>query len=317
MRKQHKRKWFSPFMLLRLLGIALFVYILSSVDLDALWQHLGKVSRDFLLLGILFQVVLLFLKAIRWHVLNNGSTQRLDIFRSFGEFFESYAYGVITPGRLGELVKAGHAREKNKVMETGIRVAVERGFDLGIFVMIAGAALYFIFEEKAAGIIALLTFLAGFGVFLLAIVLMRSASATRVIEKIANRIPFLKLQLSLNFRRRKGHIRFWVILLSLASNLSYFISCYFLAQGLSFEQSFMYISGAVAMAGLLNMLPVTVMGLGTREGVFLLLFKPLAEPLILAFSGLVFLIAQVGGGLLSLVLGLFFLQYTRRQKSAK
>lgn len=317
MRKQHKRKWFSPFMLLRLLGIALFVYILSSVDLDALWQHLGKVSRDFLLLGILFQVVLLFLKAIRWHVLNNGSTQRQDIFRSFGEFFESYAYGVITPGRLGELVKAGHAREKNKVMETGIRVAVERGFDLGIFVMIAGAALYFIFEEKAAGIIALLTFLAGFGVFLLAIVLMRSASATRVIEKIANRIPFLKLQLSLNFRRRKGHIRFWVILLSLASNLSYFISCYFLAQGLSFEQSFMYISGAVAMAGLLNMLPVTVMGLGTREGVFLLLFKPLAEPLILAFSGLVFLIAQVGGGLLSLVLGLFFLQSTRRQKSAK
>jgi len=108
-----------------------------------------------------------------------------------------------------------------------------------------------------------------------------------------------------------------VILLSLASNFSYFISCYFLALGLNFDQGFLFISGAVAIAGLLNMLPVTVMGLGTREGTFLILFKPLAEPLILALSGLVFLVAQIGGGLVSLLLGQVFLSMSSTRKQDK
>ena len=73
----------------------------------------------------------------------------------------------------------------------------------------------------------------------------------------------------------------------------------------------------VAIAGLFNMLPVTVMGLGTREGTFLVLFKPMARSKILAFSGLVFLVAQIGGGLLSLVLGQIFLGMARREKLQK
>ena len=73
----------------------------------------------------------------------------------------------------------------------------------------------------------------------------------------------------------------------------------------------------VAIAGLLNMLPITIMGLGTREGTFLLLFKPLAEPLILAFSGLVFLVAQIGGGLVSLILGQLFLIAAKKNNEKK
>ena len=108
-----------------------------------------------------------------------------------------------------------------------------------------------------------------------------------------------------------------VILLSIASNLSYFISCYFIAVGLSYNYPILFISGVVAIAGLLNMLPITIMGLGTREGTFLLLFKPLAEPLILAFSGLVFLVAQIGGGLVSLILGQLFLIAAKKNNEKK
>lgn len=105
-----------------------------------------------------------------------------------------------------------------------------------------------------------------------------------------------------------------IVLLSIISNLSAFLSCYMLAIGLNFDLSFLFVSGGIAIAGLLNMLPITVMGLGTREGTFLLLFKPMAEPLILAFSGLVFLVAQVGGGLMSLILGQLLLLSVREKK---
>ncbi len=314
---QTKVKRISPFLFIRLLGIALFIYILSTVDLSALWENIKKVDSTFLLYGILFQLLLLFLKAFRWHILNNGSSRIHEIVRSLGEFFESYAIGVITPGRIGELIKAGHAKEKNRIMESGIRVVIERGFDLGIFVIIAGLAFIFAFPKDGAIPVGILILLAGILIFFLALIFMQSASATRFAEKLLNKLPFLKLNLSLSFRKRSSLIQLSVILLSIASNLSYFISCYFLALGLSFNYPILFISGAVAIAGLLNMLPITIMGLGTREGTFLLLFKPLAEPLILAFSGLVFLVAQIGGGLISLILGQLFLFASNKKDKNK
>ena len=62
------------------------------------------------------------------------------------------------------------------------------------------------------------------------------------------------------------------------------------------------------------MLPITIMGLGTREGIFLLLFQPMTEAMILAFSGLVFLVAQIGGGIISLILGYIFLSFADKRE---
>jgi len=302
-----KRKKLSPFLLIRLVGILLFIYILTTVDLASMWENLKGVKLNFLLYGILFQLLLLFLKAFRWHILNSGSKNTHLILRSLGEFFESYAIGVITPGRIGEIVKAGHAREKNKIMETGIRVLVERGFDLGFFVLLAGTAISLIFHDENTWFISVLFIFCGIFILTLAFIFMRSAKATFIIQKFLNRIPLLELNLDIAFHKRSGEVQLAVILLSVASNFSSFMSAYFLALGLLLDQGFLYISGAVAIAGLLNMLPVTVMGLGTREGTFLILFKPMAESLILAFSGLVLLVVQLGGGLISFFLGQLFL----------
>ena len=231
-----------------------------------------------------------------------------------GEFLESYAIGVITPGRLGELMKAGHAKEKNRVMETGIRIIIERGIDVGFFVIVAGSAAVVAYLHLIPPSIAYLILVTGIFIFLFAIFLMRSPILTRITQKILNNIPFLKHRFELNFKPMSSLIMTAVFLLSVISNFSAFLSCYMLAIGLNFDLTFLYVSGGIAIAGLLNMLPVTVMGLGTREGTFLLLFKPMAEPLILAFSGLVFMVAQIGGGLIALSLGQFMLLSAKKNE---
>jgi len=73
-------------------------------------------------------------------------------------------------------------------------------------------------------------------------------------------------------------------------------------------------SGGVAVSGLLNMLPVTVMGLGTREMTFLYIFNTYPQNQVLALSGLIFAVAQVGGGLISLLLGQIFLQISKKRQ---
>lgn len=298
-KKTRKVKWFS---LLRILGIAIFIIVLFNVDLAEIWKHIKKVKISFLFIAILFQIILLIVKGIRWHFLNDGSKNRQSVFQSMGEFMESYAIGVITPGRLGELMKAGYQNTKEKIIASGIRVIAERGLDIGFFIIIAACALIWASLIVLNQYISLLILLGGLMIFVLAILLIGSRKIYSWGDKWVKNISE-----TYKYRNRKEILI--IVLLALISNLSYFVSCYFLALSVDLPITFLTVSGGVAIAGLLNMLPITVMGLGTRELTFIYVFKSFSEAQILALSGLIFLVAQIGGGVIALILGQLFLNF--------
>ena len=306
------KKKFNWFLLIRLLGIGLFIYILTRIDLRSVWENIKTVAVGYLLWAIVFQIVLLFIKAIRWHVLNDGRKETSHIYYSFGAFFESYAIGVITPGRLGELVKAGHKKSRHSIVDSGFRVLIERGFDIGIFLLIAGLSVYFsdFVDLKPSWGIIIATI--GILVIFFSLLVLTSAKATGFLNRIFSMFPFVKRKIKLLFTRRSALEKITIVGLSVAGNLFYFVSCYFLALGIDMNASFIMISGGVAIAGFFNMLPITVMGLGTRETTFLYVFQLFPKPLIMAFSGLIFFVAQIGGGLISLVLGQLFLFISKK-----
>lgn len=301
------------FLLLRLTGIVIFIIILTRVDLSSIWQHLVEADPAFFIAAMLFQFILLFLKAYRWYLLNPGARQKGSILQSFGEFFESYAIGVITPGRMGELLKAGYAERRTGIVGSGLRVLVERGLDLGFFLLIAGSSIAFASLVAIYNLWGWLILIAGTAVVIIAILLLTSKKTLKLVNSILLRIRITKEPISYESQGTGTNLA--IFLLSIGSNLSYFISCYFLSLAISLEASFLYISGGVAIAGLLNMLPVTVMGLGTRELTFLYVFNNYMKSQVLALSGLVFLVAQVGGGLISLIAGEIFLFAAKQKKN--
>jgi len=296
-KKTRKIRWFS---LLRILGIVIFIVVLFNVDLAEIWENIKKVNISLLLLAVLFQVILLLVKGIRWHVLNSGSQNKQSIYQSLGEFLESYAVGVITPGRLGELMKAGYQTTKEKIIASGIRVLAERGLDIGFFIIVAASALIWANLVIINSLMGLFILLAGVIIFIIAILLIGSHKIYTLGDRLVKNI-------SETYKSRTKKEISIIVLLAIISNLSYFISCYFLALGIDLPINFLTVSGGVAIAGLLNMLPITVMGLGTRELTFIYVFSSFSEAHVLALSGLIFLVAQIGGGVIALILGQLFL----------
>lgn len=217
-----------------------------------------------------------------------------------GEFLESYAIGVITPGRLGELMKAGYQSDRAAVFASGLRVFAERGLDVGFFVIVSGAALGFAKPIPFPESLSFLIMGAGIVILIIAVLLIGNKQTTAFISRIFRKFSSNYFNLDLIDTTA-------VIILSLFSNAFAFVSCYFLALGILMPISLLSISGGVAIAGLFNMLPITVMGLGTREVTFLYIFQVFPEAQVLALSALIFIIAQIGGGLLALLLGQFFL----------
>jgi glycosyltransferase 2 family protein len=297
------KRHFNWFLLLRLAGIALFIVVLSRTDLKALWDWIKEVDISFLLLAIFFQFIVLIVKAWRWYILNEHGFSLPVLGRRSGEFFEGYAIGVITPGRVGELMKAGHAGSRKGILGAGLRVIAERGMDLSIFIAIGGIAISQDILPGVKPIWGWLTLAVGLAGMAFSLLILLSPGLVRLAEKLMKLIRVLGKDKSLDFEHRPWKNAAGFFFWSLVSNLSYFACCYFLATGVGMNLGIIPVSGGVAAAGVLNTIPITIMGLGTREVTFLYVFQAFPQAQVMAFSGLVFLVAQIGGGLISLILG--------------
>ncbi len=291
------------FGLLRLFGVLLFVLLLFRINLKELMQQLAQTQKHLLFAGLFFQGVVLLAKGIRWHLMNESQNNMVTWRKSLGRFYESYAFGVVTPGRMGELLKAGYEQSTNSMLAVAIRVLAERGLDVGIFVVFAGISVFAGNYLNWPPVYSSMIVFLGLAVAVFSMLLLTSAWVYGLMQKIGVAV-FKKANL-FGFEMRLYPLgrSLAIVLLSLVSNLSYFVSCYYLALSAQLDVGFVWTSGAVAVSGLINMLPVTIMGMGTRELVFLFVFKAFPQTMVLSFSFLVMLIAQIGGGLIALVAG--------------
>jgi len=295
-------RWFA---LLRIIGIVVFLFVLFSYDIRSAWNEMKLVIPSYFLGALALQLLLLLLKSIRWHLLISTDKSNKKLIQSFGEFLESYAFGLVTPGRLGDLTKIGYQKNRTDKLDSGIKAMIERGLDFGCFVTLAGMALVWgsmIISSRPIGgaVISI-----GLVAMADSVLLGTSSGIYRIISRVSRKIPLLESQVT-------PKTMTLVLLLSLATNLFYFLSCYCLAKGINMPASFITVSGGVSLAGLLNIIPVTVMGLGTREVTFLYVFQQLPHHQILALSGLVMIVSQIGGGIMALFLGQVCLYFSSK-----
>jgi len=301
------RKPFNWFLIIRLAGIVLFIVVLSRTNLVELWGWYQQINGWMIVLALLFQILLLLFKCWRWLILNETVYNRKTIYQRFGEFMEAYAIGVVTPGRMGELLKAGHAKGRTGVASAVLLVLSERGLDLSIFFFIAGlvpALGYLSGIRPEIGYLFIVIAVAGtilsFSILLFPVV-------SKILEKILKRLRIVSKDQSLVYVTRKPLKLFSFSILSLIGNLCAFLSFYYTALAVLIHVGFMTISGSVALAGVINTIPITVMGLGTRDITLLYVLKEIPQAQALAFSGLILLISQIGGGVISLLAGQYFL----------
>jgi uncharacterized membrane protein YbhN (UPF0104 family) len=173
---------------------------------------------------------------------------------SLGRFYESYAIGVVTPGRMGDLLKAGHESNRNNILGAGIRVLAERGIDIGIFVVLAGLSVLSGYYIEMRPVFGWLVIGGGAVIMLVSLLILVSRHFNRQMNRLLKLFFGRANELSVEGRKYPGHVTTWILLLSLFSNLSYFVSCYYLGLAAGMEAGFIWISGAVAVSGLLNML---------------------------------------------------------------
>lgn len=138
---------------LRLLGPALLIYFLFTIDDPALiWRTLVTTNPWLLLLSLVLVAPFLVLKALRWQYILRVWHVPIPLHEATALYVIGIFLGVVTPGQAGDAVKAWYLRRRGYPLSTGLAsVVVDRLFDVGIMGLLAATGLYFFWDILPGG----------------------------------------------------------------------------------------------------------------------------------------------------------------------
>lgn len=304
------------------IGIALFLFIVSSTGVERIAGVLSGINPVLFLAALAFALPLLLLKAVKQNVLMHAFGARMPLQGSVKIWLIGYFLSVITPGRSGDFLRSLYLSKQTGVASGKCltAVAVERALDLFcLFVLgIAGlAVLSMQFGVAQSAIASLALLFAGFCAAML--LLSRKKAVAFLARPLFNALAPEKWKGRLSaafrlfyeglfvYRKKKGSVALALLLTVLnwaASIGQYYIVA--LALGMQVQPLFLVVAMPAVL--LAEALPISISGIGTRDA---------AAVLLLSFGG-VQPASAVGFSItvlaLNLVIALFGLLFFQKNK---
>ncbi len=312
------RKWISY--LLPIIGLAIFVFIIRNTGIGQIRSTFGGIEPIDLFLFPVFTAAIILIRGYRWQYLMRLVGIRYSMGRSAAVWTIGFFAAAITPGKVGDAVRALYVSQETgrNVGECFLTVFIDRLMDL-VTVVLFGIVTILLFSYQYIRIPSIWVILLASlgGLFLIFLLLNRKVTKTLVRPVFTVFFPKkYKETLSMSFnsfydslalyaREWKGTLKaflltvgYWVLVFALA---------WYVALIMGIEVSFYYIVVIMPIVTLVELIPISVSGLGTREATVIYFFSVIgiASAQAVGFS-IVYLI--VGTYITSLIGLLFWLR---------
>lgn len=263
------------------IGGLILAVILMRLDFNNLYAVLKKVNiYKFLIINLLLTPNLL-LKSLRWKYILKFQSIYYSVKDAFLVYLSGIYAGLVTPGRLGEAARALYLKnDRNVPFGQGLAtVVIDRLCDLYFLLLVGlfGIVIYCHFFNN--------WFFLGIMFFLfvaLPYIVMRQGVIVKLASIFADISYFKKYGLKLKFHSegfyntiKAININLVIVLaiITLFSYLIHFWQCYLLFLLAGQDISFLTVMFFVSITTLVSMVPITLIGIGTREASLIYLFS--------------------------------------------
>ena len=311
--------------LLPLVGILVFIYVLSTLDLGAIGTEFSRLPLLYSLLSFIAIIPVLLLSNVQWQVLLKKHGITIGFFRSLENILIGYFYGFITPGGLGAYTRTFYLQEETGApLEKCIaNVIIHNTIDyLSLLLLgcIGGLFVASIFPYLSLLLLAVLIL-----VLLLLLSFVRKDSWRNLLKRLIQSNFFNPFREKLHQSIESMFTsmpRSWDLLLpfilSLVGWILQFTALFFVARLFSVDVPFLYFICIIAISNIVASVPITIYGLGLREYILITLFSLFLVKgetilsLSLFWFVIIWLTPSIFGGILALKAGGF-----RRTMSSK
>jgi uncharacterized protein (TIRG00374 family) len=240
------------------LTVALLGLVLYKVNLGHVARAASSARPQYLLFALLLTVPFLYFKALRWYLMLEAAGVRATFGEATLSLIGGMGLALITPARLGELVRAAYLQDPQKLKIAGL-VLVDKGFDVLVLAALSIAGAWLLLGAWVGLAFTVLTLLGLVGVYQPARVLrLLLGKRTRLpmqakLERAAGSLESLSPAATSSFLALT-FLSFVVVLIQFGIILLSWQSWRFDLVFLTFP-----------LVVLTNVVPVTIGGLGVRE----------------------------------------------------
>jgi hypothetical protein len=295
---------------LGLIGIIIFIYLISNINLSLLIKQFRSINLFLFVISLSLIIPCIAIKSFKWLLLVEKK-DRISLLKGMFAWTVGFGYGLITPARLGDFLRAKFLNVK--LGKSLLTVLIDRLND--VFVLfILGSFSFLILISKAVYLYNITyLFIIFFILFLIGILILQNKL---IVGKLGK--PFYKFLVPKKFKKfvGSGFDEFYKNLEKLSKKkvvynfiltiLAWFISFtqyWFLALALGLNLSYFSICLVSPLLLLVQLIPISISGIGTREAAAILIlsvFSIIPEQAIAFSLGILvedYILAALGLGL--------------------
>ncbi|MBL7148208.1 MAG: flippase-like domain-containing protein [Nanoarchaeota archaeon] len=264
-----------------LIGLFILTIIIYRLDFSALYFCFKKINYLPLIPAVFLTLPLIFIKSWRWNYLKKIQGINYSLIDSFLMYGIGMAIGSFTPGRLGEISKIGYLKNDGySIGQSLVSVIIDRLSDLFFLITFGyfGIIFLFGFSEKITSVFSIIIFI----IIILAFIV-KKQFIRQLIKKIFSILIPLRYQKTwkVNFQDLLNGIKkyrpknyFYFFLITLFSWIIYYIQIYFFAKSTHLDIiPPIYLIITITVSSLITLLPLSFLGIGTRETTLIILFS--------------------------------------------
>ena len=272
---------------LGLVGIILFVYIISKINLNQVINIFSSANPFFIVLSLVMLLFMIILRSVRWRIIIKATGFDISLKDCTLIWLKGYFLGGVTPGRVGDLFRAKFLTDKIRISlgKSLLTAVIDRVLD--ILVIFGLSVLGILMISQLFGIelfslhyLFILLVISGLGLYILISRKLTAKIASPLFNlfvpskfKEKTKINFDEFYTGLELlKERKPHL-FASFSVGILSWLVVGIGGYLIALSLSLNISYWYVLVSLAISSIVALLPISISGLGTREATFIFLFS--------------------------------------------
>jgi|TARA_B100001971_G_C18254534_1_gene580908 uncharacterized protein (TIRG00374 family) len=249
-------------------GILLFVFLFSQVGIGAFWEVLKTINLWWLIPSVLMTIPTQVLAASNFSVLFSALGKNSSFSHLFRSGMLSFSIGMVAPGKLGDLSLVSLLREGDiGYGDTLAATVADKMISLFVTGVLALLGIAWFLDLQTFWIV----FGVGAGAFLVGMLGISSSRIRGLVKKYilrrhAKHFDGFYSNLRLLVREKKLYLLVNIVL-TLMKFFSGFIGTWFLFRAFDVQVSLLVILFVTAITSLLSLIPISISGLGVREGV--------------------------------------------------
>ena len=284
--------------LLPIIGISIFVFILSKLNLAEVWNSLKNVNLLLFGLTLLMALPIWMVKTVKWNMLIKPYGFQFKMWEGIKVWLIGFSIGLLTPGKVGDFFKAFYVNKEGDVPlgKAITTVIFERMGDVAVLFLLAAIGSTYLLKKYAVGGNMAIFVVSGFALICFAIGILTKGEIVKKMLK-----PIYKFFIPEKYKgvaassfrefyegmeQLKNEKKMLVVFttLTIISWFLVFAQVYVLVLALNVHLSYFFLVLIMPIVLLVEVLPISFSGIGTRDAAMIAMLSLASVPASIAVS---------------------------------